>query len=254
MLKPTFISSLSPYPTEEYYLGKNVWSGNINDWKQRFEVGDVVADPSGSWTPSTAEAYIDQQIATEATIRLDQDVYTRSLIPLADEEDLTKSGSYLKFKDRTYNQTSPNGMGRVILRNNIVNGVNILTQSMINQANTIYVIQYDFTLASDVTIPANCILEFDGGSISGSIVFSNSTIILGTPKIEKWFGAFRDSNGQWLDHDLKPFNINIKFDYSLYYSDFESDTTQVNQSIAIDDNYIYTICGDTNEYILYLCD
>ena len=142
MLKPTFISSLSPYPTEEYYLGKNVWSGNINDWKQRFEVGDVVADPSGSWTPSTAEAYIDQQIATEATIRLDQDVYTRSLIPLADEEDLTKSGSYLKFKDRTYNQTSPNGMGRVILRNNIVNGVNILTQSMINQANTIYVIQW----------------------------------------------------------------------------------------------------------------
>ena len=61
-IKLMFISSLSPYPTEEYYLGKSSWSGNAADWDQRFEVGDVVADPSGSWEPGTAEAYIDQQV------------------------------------------------------------------------------------------------------------------------------------------------------------------------------------------------
>ena len=63
-IKLTFISSVSPYPEEEYYLGKSSWSGNAADWDQRFEVGDVVADPGGSWEPGTAEAYIDQQIAT----------------------------------------------------------------------------------------------------------------------------------------------------------------------------------------------
>jgi len=144
----------------------------------------VVADPEGDWEPSTAEEYIDQQIGIEASTRLAQDNYIQSQIPLADEEDITKNESYLKFKDRTYNQVSPNGMGRVILRNNIVNGVNTLTQSMIQATNTIYVIQYDFTLTQDITVPANCVLEFDGGSLSGnSIITLNSTIIGGVPLI-----------------------------------------------------------------------
>lgn len=62
-IKLMFISSVSNCE-EEYYLNKNVWSGNVSDWKQRFEVGDVVADPAGEWDPSTAEEYIDQQVAT----------------------------------------------------------------------------------------------------------------------------------------------------------------------------------------------
>ena len=60
--KGTFISSVSPYPEEEYYLGKSSWSTTAADWDQRFEVGDVIANPSGSWEPGTAEAYIDQQV------------------------------------------------------------------------------------------------------------------------------------------------------------------------------------------------
>lgn len=95
---------------------------------------------------------------------------------VADEEDITSESGQLKFKDRpvTY------GMGKKILRKNIVNGVNTLTQSMINQPNTIYVIQYDFTLEEDITIPKNCVLKFDGGSISGYRVSSSgNTIICG---------------------------------------------------------------------------
>ena len=65
--KGTFISSVSPYPEEEYYLGKSQWSASAADWDQRFEVGDVIANPSGSWTPGTAEQYIDSQIATVNT-------------------------------------------------------------------------------------------------------------------------------------------------------------------------------------------
>lgn len=66
-IKITFISSVSPYPEEEYYLNKNTWSTTLSDWGQRFEVGDVIANPSGSWTPGTAEQYIDQQTAILTT-------------------------------------------------------------------------------------------------------------------------------------------------------------------------------------------
>lgn len=53
-----------------------------------------------------------------------------------------------------------------ILQKNLVNGVNTLTQAMMNQTNTKYVIKYDYTLGENITVPANCVLEFDGGSIS----------------------------------------------------------------------------------------
>ena len=49
---------------------------------------------------------------------------------------------------------------------------------MINQANTKYVIKYDYMLGSDITVPENCILEFDGGSIENST--ENSYSLTGT--------------------------------------------------------------------------
>ena len=91
---------------------------------------------------------------------------------LPDEEDLTltypniEGNSFIKLKDKEYNPRDFSGLGRVVLRKNIVEGINTLTQAMINKSNTIYVIQYDFTLGEDITIPENCIFKFDGGSIS----------------------------------------------------------------------------------------
>ena len=113
-----------------------------------------------------------------------------------------------------------NGMGRVVLPMNIkeIGGVtaNYLEQSMMPTAtggNTIYVITHDYVLATDITIPANCVLEFDGGSVSGShtLIGNNTRIeaggyqIFGTglvptsgfviPYIDiRWFGAKSDLN------------------------------------------------------------
>jgi hypothetical protein len=102
-------------------------------------------------------------------------------------------------------------MGRVTLQKNIVNGVNTLTQAMLTQQNTIYVIQYDFTLGENITVPANCVLEFEGGSISGAytITGTNTCIQAGLVKIfgtditlagswpcdghARWFGAHPDN-------------------------------------------------------------
>ena len=54
------------------------------------------------------------------------------------------------LEEKEYTSGSNNGMGRVVLRKNLVEGVNTLTQSMINKNNTIYVIQYDFILDEDI--------------------------------------------------------------------------------------------------------
>lgn len=52
-----------------------------------------------------------------------------------------------------------------------------LEQRDFNEANTIYVFQHDFVLAEDIVMPANCILEFEGGSISGGTIIGNNTSI-----------------------------------------------------------------------------
>lgn len=98
---------------------------------------------------------------------------------VADEEDITSETGQLKFKDKAYAPANYSGLGRKILRKNIVNDVNTLTQEMVSDANTIYVIQYDFTLSENITVPANCVLEFDGGSLSNGNIMMNNTVLSG---------------------------------------------------------------------------
>lgn len=77
----------------------------------------------------------------------------------------------------TTNPNVPVTYKTIILKKNLVNGVNTLTQEMMSTTNTKYVIKYDYTLGEDITIPANCVLEFDGGSIDG-IDSDNTTLNL----------------------------------------------------------------------------
>lgn len=118
-----------------------------------------------------------------------------------DEEDLatvpqTAEKNVIRFKNRLYDEANASGKGYKILRKywKEVNGVrkNILTQDMINDANTIYEIRYDFDLnEAEIQIKEGCVLNFVGGS------FKNGTI-----------------NGNLYDIDAQRFkifeNINIK--------------------------------------------
>ena len=49
----------------------------------------------------------------------------------------------------------PCSLDRVTINKNVVNGRNLLKQDMFPKTNTVYVIQHDFVLASDITIPDN---------------------------------------------------------------------------------------------------
>ena len=105
---------------------------------------------------------------------------------VADEEDLTEvtegEKSVLKFKDKQYNPDEFSGLGRVYLRKNItnVNGIskNFLTQNMLNKSNTIYIIQYDYDLnGQTISVPENCVLKFEGGSLNNGILGGDLTNI-----------------------------------------------------------------------------
>ena len=96
-----------------------------------------------------------------------------------DNEDIAVNASnQLTLADKEYNPTTYSGMGRKKLRKNMINGVNTLTQNMLNKQNTIYVIQYDFDLnGEEITIPEGCVLDFSGGSFNNGTIVGNNTVI-----------------------------------------------------------------------------
>ena len=87
-----------------------------------------------------------------------------------------------ELPNKTYDPSNFSGLGRKYLQKNIVDvsgtDKNVLTQAMMNDANTIYVVQYDYDLnGQSIAIPAGCTLLFDGGSVSnGEINLNNCDI------------------------------------------------------------------------------
>lgn len=86
---------------------------------------------------------------------------------------------------KSYVPAEFSGLGRKVLAKNMqtIDSVekNIMTQALFEDGqgnpltNTVFVIQHDYEIDNDITLPENCFLEFDGGSISGdyAIDFSN---------------------------------------------------------------------------------
>ena len=84
----------------------------------------------------------------------------------------------VKVTALTINPNVPAQYKTIILKKNLVNGVNTLTQEMMSTTNTKYIIKYNYTLGENITILENCILEFDGGNIANST--ENSYSLTGT--------------------------------------------------------------------------
>lgn len=118
---------------------------------------------------------VDPEDLSEATKQL---LGNKFIVNLPDEEDITTKDQLLKLKDKEYSPKDYSGMGRKRLRKHYVNGVNVLTQHMINKPNTIYIIEYDYCLADQtIEVPENCVLDFQGGSLkNGKIIFNNTVI------------------------------------------------------------------------------
>jgi parallel beta-helix repeat protein len=90
---------------------------------------------------------------------------------------LSCNSVYLTAQYRPLNRN--NGVSKVYLRKNIVKGINTLTQEMISEKNTVYIVKHDFVLGEDIIVPEGGVLQFEDGSINGNIfgITGQNTII-----------------------------------------------------------------------------
>lgn len=108
-----------------------------------------------------------------------------NIVNAADDEDLMVKNNLLKFNDKEFCETTYSGYGRVYMRKNILDGVNVLEQYQINKSNTRYVIQYFHCLdGKTIEVPDNCILDFTAGGWfrNGTLVCNNTLIIAPKPE------------------------------------------------------------------------
>ena len=134
-----------------------------DEYVTRNNLTNEIIDITNQQVTDLKPGSVDPEDLSEATKQL---LGNKNITNLPDEEDITvDENNLLKFKDKEYSPKDYSGMGRKVLRKHYVNGVNTLTQHMINKPNTIYIIQYDYCLAyQTIEIPENCVLQFEGGS------------------------------------------------------------------------------------------
>ena len=192
----TYITDLSEIVTEVYKGTvediKNNWADNIN-WELvpdlKFVQDNTSKLPDGTITPEKLSPALQELISQSG-----------SVVNMPDDEDLEQKDMVLKFKDRPYNSELASGKGYKILRKNWVNvgtkTINLLTQDVFNQYNTIYEIRYDFDLnGQEITIPEGCVLDFQGGSLNNGILTGSNTSI--KTNIIKIFGLEVEFKGTW---------------------------------------------------------
>lgn len=183
-----------------------------------------------------------------------------------------QSGQYLSYDDRTKDITMPDSStvnayelvnDNWPLKNYTETDANLLTQHMISKPNNIYVIQYDYELASNITIPENCVLEFNGGSINGAYnitgtntgieaclveIFNTDITLAGTWNVAEaypeWFGAkVNDNTFDSTSAIQKTIDslLNVKLQIGTYYLKSAN-----NNGVCISMPYCATISGFSN--------
>lgn len=125
----------------------------------------------------------------------------------------------------------------IILSPNIMNGVNVLSQSMLKNENVIYVVQHDFDLQNNkITVPSNCTLDFQGGRfVNGELIGNHTRIMAGQSLIFKTITL----SGTW----------NVENVYSTWF-DFVTDDEKVDNSANF--HNLSAMCSDTSQNNIYI--
>lgn len=140
-----------------------VYIGSIIPGTYNYTVNNAIVIPSGCLIEFDGGSISDGTVIGNNTIL----IFKQSIDDVMKNIQLDGAFSYSIAEDKP----AGDGMGRVIL----TKGKGFAEQLV--KGNTIYIIQYDFDLNGEsVTIPANCILEFDGGSLSNGTIQGYPTI------------------------------------------------------------------------------
>lgn len=178
--------------SNQYVKGTHTFVVGTYAGKEKDLVESLQQDVAGLQTLIGEQELISQeQIKNLEALSAKIETLEEKILNTADEEDITLVEQKYKFADKKYDKHGFSGMGRVILRKNIqsvsetignvttITRMNLLTQHMVNKANTIYIIQYDYDLnGQHIIIPENCILKFEGGSISNGEITGNNTVLV----------------------------------------------------------------------------
>lgn len=143
---------------------------------------------------------------------------------------------------------------KIYLKRNREQNVNKLVQAMFSEANAKYVIRYHYMLGENITLPENCSLSFDGGSIRGkhTLTGKNTRIETDIRKIintdvtltgtwdvieayPEWFGA----NGKGVNDDTDAIQSCLNTFDVVYFPNKKYNITQIfpksNQIIRFSD-------------------
>lgn len=236
------------------------WKGNVVDTRNSVPLvlrhkGLFITYDNG--TSIVTEFYKGEDISASINSIWQNDNNWTDLSPgasLADNEDIAEIDGKFKFADRNHNAAQFTGMGRIILRKNLVDvggGTvkNVLTQDIINKSNTIYEIRYDFDLnGEEITIPEDCILQFEGGSLNGGTLIFNNTTLLSKVNINCRFSGKIANDSihlEWFtsnDYDVIQDAINC---INIYRPDTSLYAASV-QEIKFKNGKVYTIDKELN--------
>ena len=201
-LKVSFLNNSGLVETWEFAGG--VFE-NIENWKSnedkltdiRDEAISKIKEVESDVISNFSSQRVTPEMLSESTKQFINASGGGTINNLADDEDLVsvdkgENLSVLKFADRPFSPDRFSGKGYKILRRNIIDGKNILTQDMINQSYTIYVVQYDYDLnGATITLPEGCMFDFQGGSISNGFLEGK---IENTHARPEWFHSPKDED------------------------------------------------------------
>lgn len=212
----------------------------------KVNTSDIVQQTGDSTTSVMSQKAVTDELATKADAKqvnnslydLENKIGERVVVDgnvtnLPDEEDITSvkesERDVLKLADRRYAPEKFSGKGYKILRKNMIDGKNVLTQDMINEPNIIYEIRYDFNLQNKIiTIPENCTLLFKGGKITNGMIISNYTKISDCNSIETLRGVPLNLEGNVttiygdIIQHTHNFGVNINVRNDLLYTKFDT--------------------------------
>ena len=132
---------------QTYYIASQVYE--VNAAKE--DALQAIAENEQSAITNFNSQRVTPDMLSESTKQLIEASGGGTVTNLADDEDITSvddgtGSNVLKFADRTYNPSNFSGKGYKILRKNIIDDKNVLTQDILNEENTIYEIRYEFDL------------------------------------------------------------------------------------------------------------
>lgn len=148
------------------------------------------------------------------------------------------------------------------------NNKNVLTQSMIAQSNTIYIIQYNYDLQGQkIIIPEGCTLDFQGGSFKNGQIDGNGCTLLNYPNYNifndvlisnfnidyldvRWFGAIEGQDAtDAFQYCVNSFNKNVGIPINVVGHYVLTRTIQCDCGIMMFNNAMFNFTMDEDRMV-----